>query len=546
MNAVRYVLLALFALAPVCASAQGPDSVHVEYQGTEYPGYGAAFGQRFNLGEEIGPLPLVTVESGPTGEFPDSPPDEGCNPYTPESAAEVEGNIAIVERGVCTFVLKVQNAVAAGAVAVVVFNDEREGPESETLVQMGGDCEPEEGCTIPAAFISRASGLEILTNLEFGGPAIIIPIRVSYELPCFHCVGTHDTGTVKFDVFDQGFLGTDIGFAGQGFVFDGVNGLFVSTVLVGVDGNVATNPYDGASEWTRFGDGMMLPAPFPEPFDDFDQGFIAAFENTDLGVRVTERSYSRAGDPFVIVELEVENVSGSDLEDVYVGIFADWDAGTTSADDRGGVNEELGLVYVFDPVEAGPYFGVSWSEKAMGPLSGYSTDTAMGTDAQLWEALTTAVAPGAEPAERAAVTGTGPYDLAAGSSQTVRFAFVAGVDLADLLANARRAQLPIATSAEATPAGTFALGAAYPNPLSDRATIGFTLPTAQRVRLAVYDVLGREVAVLVDGARPAGAQAVAFDAAGLPSGVYLYRLEVTDPARGAGGTVLTQRLTLVR
>ena len=97
-----------------------------------------------------------------------------------------------------------------------------------------------------------------------------------------------------------------------------------------------------------------------------------------------------------------------------------------------------------------------------------------------------------------------------------------------------------------TPAGTFALGAAYPNPASDRTTLPFMLPTAQAVRLAVYDVLGREVAVLVDGVRPAGPHAVAFDAAGLPSGVYLYRLEVTDPVRGAGETVLTQRLTLVR
>jgi hypothetical protein len=262
-----------------------------------------------------------------------------------------------------------------------------------------------------------------------------------------------------------------------------------------------------------------------------------------LGFTVTLTGYADRDAPnqgFILFELTLENTSGADIEEVYLGVFADFDAGATSVDDAGGVKADLNLVYVFDPVEAYPYFGIA----AVGlpiSLSGYSTDATTGTDAQLWEALTTAVEPGAAPAARAAVVGVGPYDVAAGSAQTVRFAFVAGEDEADLFANAQAAQLLIVTSpAEgAAPDEAFALGAAYPNPSSNRATISFTLPTAQAVRLAVYDVLGREVAVLADGVRPAGTQVVAFDAAALPSGVYLYRLE-------SGGTVLTQRLTLVR
>ena len=45
------------------------------------------------------------------------------------------------------------------------------------------------------------------------------------------------------------------------------------------------------------------------------------------------------------------------------------------------------------------------------------------------------------------------------------------------------------------------------------------------VRLVVFDVLGRQVRVLLDGTRQAGAHEVLFDAGGLPSGTYLYRLE---------------------
>ncbi len=91
----------------------------------------------------------------------------------------------------------------------------------------------------------------------------------------------------------------------------------------------------------------------------------------------------------------------------------------------------------------------------------------------------------------------------------------------------------------AAPAGAFTLGASYPNPATGAATVPFTLGEAAHVRLAVYDVLGREVAVLVDGRLPAGDHAAAFDARALPSGAYFTRLDVA-------GVTQTRPLTLLR
>jgi hypothetical protein len=88
-------------------------------------------------------------------------------------------------------------------------------------------------------------------------------------------------------------------------------------------------------------------------------------------------------------------------------------------------------------------------------------------------------------------------------------------------------------------AGTFALSAPFPNPVRDAATLRFSLPDAADVTLAVYDVLGRRVAVLADGLRASGPHEVSFDASGLPGGVYLVRL-----SEGARHT--TQRLVVVR
>ena len=85
----------------------------------------------------------------------------------------------------------------------------------------------------------------------------------------------------------------------------------------------------------------------------------------------------------------------------------------------------------------------------------------------------------------------------------------------------------------------FALSAAYPNPFNPSTVLTLDVPEAGRVTVAVFDLLGRRVALLHDGVLAAGTHALRFDAAGLPSGVYLIRAT-------SGETVLTRRVTVVR
>lgn len=67
--------------------------------------------------------------------------------------------------------------------------------------------------------------------------------------------------------------------------------------------------------------------------------------------------------------------------------------------------------------------------------------------------------------------------------------------------------------------------APYPNPFNPSTVVGFQLSVFGSVRIGVYDVLGREIAVLVDGVMPAGSHSVPFSADGLPSGMYIVRLQ---------------------
>jgi len=87
----------------------------------------------------------------------------------------------------------------------------------------------------------------------------------------------------------------------------------------------------------------------------------------------------------------------------------------------------------------------------------------------------------------------------------------------------------------------FVLSANYPNPFNPSTTIQYRIPAASTVSIRVYDVLGREVATLLNEYRYAGSGFVQFDASRyqVSSGVYFYRMQ-------AGTEVQTKRMILVK
>jgi photosystem II stability/assembly factor-like uncharacterized protein len=85
----------------------------------------------------------------------------------------------------------------------------------------------------------------------------------------------------------------------------------------------------------------------------------------------------------------------------------------------------------------------------------------------------------------------------------------------------------------------YALTQNYPNPFNPTTKIAFSLPKAGNVRLAVYDMLGREVAVLTDENFTAGTHTIDFNASNLASGVYLYKIE-------SGSFIDTKKMVLVK
>jgi hypothetical protein len=103
------------------------------------------------------------------------------------------------------------------------------------------------------------------------------------------------------------------------------------------------------------------------------------------------------------------------------------------------------------------------------------------------------------------------------------------------LGGALSAEEPVETG---TPL-SYAFATNYPNPFNPSTTINYSVPVTGGVTLTVYDITGREVEMLVNRFQNAGSYAVTWNATGMPSGVYFYRLNVS-------GQSFTNRMILLK
>ena len=99
--------------------------------------------------------------------------------------------------------------------------------------------------------------------------------------------------------------------------------------------------------------------------------------------------------------------------------------------------------------------------------------------------------------------------------------------------------LRLAGSSSGVTPKAFALEQNYPNPFNPSTEVKYELPVPSHVVLKVYNVLGNEVAIIVDEKKSAGSYVVTWNADEMPSGVYLYRLT-------AGDLTITRKMLLLR
>ncbi len=450
---------------------------------------------------------------------------------------------------------------------------------------------------------------------------------------------THDTGKIKFTVFNNGYLGHGAsGAGGSGLTFNGnvdalyTGGVIVGHPAVGVNGMVGSftsgNTVSINDMVSSNGmNGFYSDASFNQIADATFQDNAAV---SPVGLNVLQVSYSNTDDEYVFVRLVVRNNAGFTLSDVYAGMFADWDIGLGNYEkNQGGVDITRGMTYQFENGGANDasYYGIV----ALSGMSGAKVTDEAPFDfgdirLVIYDWITTI--------DDTAITldgdyrsymGSGPYTLLDGQAVEVGFAYVAGTNLADLQANAddaiedwnmgnvpveltsfaalldgNKANLQWSTATETNNQGfeiqrkivkngnesdwnliafkqgfgtttepqqyvyqddlsnvhaekiyyrlkqidfdgkfeftdevfiesfvpkEFGLEQNYPNPFNPTTSIKFNLPNADFVSLKVYDIIGNEVAALVNETKEAGSYEINFDASDLSSGAYLYVLK---------------------
>lgn len=414
----------------------------------------ASFGPRIDVTGIGGTVAAAVDDTGST---------LACSPITTNAAA-INGNIALIDRGVCPFVEKVMHAQNAGAIGVIIANNEG------GVITMGGS---DPNITIPTLMVSQADGNTIRNRLPAGVEATL---RLA--------------NSPRDSDFDNGVI-----------VHEYVHGLTHRLTGGPSTTSCLSNAQQAGEGWSDWYALMMTGG-------DVDHRGIATYLRFQMpsgtGIRPARYSTSMTINPYTfgnIGSLSVPHgvgfVFASMLWEMTQGLIAEHGYDPDLYTGTGGNN--IALQLVTDALKLQPCEpGFVDSRDAILLADEIMNDGA--NQCIIWDAF--------------AKRGLG-YSADQGSPFSTT-----GVTQAF--------DLPEACQAVSTDDGAsvdvLALAPAYPNPSAGAVTVSFQLPTAGAATLEVIDLLGRRVALLVDDTLPAGAHEVVWSGTELGAGTYVIRL----------------------
>jgi len=388
---------------------------------------------------------------------------------------------------------------------------------------------------------------------------------------------SHRNDSLRFTISNFG----QFGFAYSSFYplgYDGFwysdtsyyNDIWEAALMIGID---SSHVSDGARTVIQEPDNDFAVSPggdlvISTPGPIADQETFSIFNDSKaehpMGLEIQQKTYSwndYPDDNYVILEYIIRNISDSLLQDLYVGLFFDWEL-TVDYEGAGFASEEnLGYVYhdtIGFPLHDPPkYRGISVinSEGASGqkllmrpPVEPFyaltESEKIMALSAGVYDSLPY------DSSDFAQVISTGPFTLSSGQSDSVIFAVLASDTLPNLISSAIQARNKYvnSTDVEIVEEGLlpeqFSLSQNYPNPFNPTTRISFALSTKSHVTLSVYNILGRNLINLLDKDLAAGTYQTSWNGRDrhgqtVSSGLYFYRLS-------AAGKSLTRKMILLK
>ncbi len=378
-------------------------------------------------------------------------------------------------------------------------------------------------------------------------------------------------GSLGFEDFPNNLKGEGLKFKNsENLLFEGalMYGTSESTVI-----NSARNETSGSSDNDFF---TTTPFTIKIPGTLADEQGLTIFNDNNAGSKSlnieTELETFSYGNPpndnFIILSYTLKNKSNNNIDNLYVGLYTDFDIGKQSDNDFANYNTDNNFGYVYDNESdpKNPIIGIALlnnnnygffamdidgTNDSVSSYSGFS-------DIEKWKTLSNGTNfSNSGPSDISAVTSSGPYSISAGDEITIAFAFAGADSLSELIESIQqsRAKYNSITSVKrdySILSNQFKLYQNYPNPFNPTTTIKYTIPsvktlhtvshqkaTLQQVQLKVYNVLGKEVATLVNKQQPAGTYQIIFNGNNLASGIYYYRLK-------SGNYMLTKKMMILR
>ncbi|TKJ37552.1 hypothetical protein CEE37_13630 [candidate division LCP-89 bacterium B3_LCP] len=367
--------------------------------------------------------------------------------------------------------------------------------------------------------------------------------------------GDHNVGNVTFTVTEFGAFGyydyVHSEQKGSGFRYpsESSNALYLGALMAGVSPDKVSDcaygtsyPYRYDWETTTDGELSILPGSLA------DQEGTAIYQDTrppsseQVGLKITQQTFGWDQAPdsdFTIISFSLENVSGSDLSDLYVGLYMDWDLinyDENEADWDGAL--QLGYQYN-NPVTAPNtrYYGTCLlsgdlaSYRVIDNIALYGGSPSLMTDADKYEYMSAGMVQtgSVAPSDQAMVLSVGPLSLDADSSKQVVFAVLGGDNLEDLKTNAQAAQNKwnsIATLVKNPGAPShvsFSIDSVFPRPANSSLHLTFSVPGPGEVTFDLIDIMGRSIPVHRKIYPGAGSYSLNFPQWNGASGIYLLR-----------------------
>jgi len=325
----------------------------------------------------------------------------------------------------------------------------------------------------------------------------------------------------------------------EGALIIGTSATKISDRARGNNGSIQNNEFTMITPIKVFQPGAKADLQTTSLFNDDGAG------TNKIGIKTILHSYSFVNSPnedFVLLHYNFINTTPSQITNFHAGLYFDWDLiASTGADDVSRWDDEAKMGYVYNQPGTTPYYTgaalVSHTNYHYRSILNAGSDGGWGvydgfTDAEKWESLSGGITkPNAGAGDVSHVVASGPFSINPGDTLGVVFAVAAGDNLTALKQHMQSAknkwnQILTSISDEEQIVDKFRLYQNYPNPFNPSTVISYRLSVNSYATLKVFDLLGCEVATIVNEPKQAGEFEIEFDASkyGLSSGVYLYKI----------------------